>query len=204
MRGPNITPGYWRDDELTTAAFDEEGYYCMGDAIGWADPSDPTQGWVLEGRLADDFKLSTGTWVRVGPLRAAFLAAGLDSCRMSSSPAKAATTWRRCCCSTSRRAAAIVNDRAGPSTLRDLASHPDIDARVLDAAAASSAPNAGQLHRAHTAIVLDEPPSIDAQEITDKGSLNQRAVLRRRAALVEQLYGEPGNARRHRRSKGLP
>ena len=83
-RSRTITPGYWRDDELTRAAFDEEGYYRLGDALGFVDPNDPSRGFVFEGRLSEDFKLSTGTWVRVGPLRAAFLAhCGDRSC----------TTW---------------------------------------------------------------------------------------------------------------
>ena len=67
MRGPNITPGYWRDDELTRAAFDEEGFYRLGDAMRFVDPGDPAKGLVFDGRLAEDFKLSTGTWVSVGP-----------------------------------------------------------------------------------------------------------------------------------------
>src|SRR4029450_2353362 len=73
-RGPNITPGYWRDEEATRAAFDDEGFYKLGDALGLVDPGDPVKGFVFEGRLSEDFKLSTGTWVRVGPLRAALLA----------------------------------------------------------------------------------------------------------------------------------
>ena len=73
LRGPNITPGYWREPELTEAAFDEEGFYRLGDALGFVDPEDPSKGFVFEGRLSEDFKLSTGTWVRVGPLRAALL-----------------------------------------------------------------------------------------------------------------------------------
>ena len=204
LRGPNITPGYWRDDALTAAAFDEEGYYCMGDAIGWADPSDPTQGWVLEGRLADDFKLSTGTWVRVGPLRAAFLAAasGLVQDVVIAGEGRAHVAALLLLDIPACRA--IVNDRAGTSALRDLASHPEIEARVLALLRRFSAERPGSSTALSTAIVLDEPPSIDAQEITDKGSLNQRAVLRRRAALVEQLYGEPGNARIIDATKGLP
>ena len=75
MRGPNITPGYWRRTTLTRAAFDDEGFYRMGDAMRFVDPRDPSQGLVFDGRLAEDFKLSTGTWVSVGPLRAKILAA---------------------------------------------------------------------------------------------------------------------------------
>ena len=74
VRGPNITPGYWRDAELTSRAFDEEGFYRLGDAMRFVDPDDPAQGLVFDGRLAEDFKLSSGTWVSVGPLRARILA----------------------------------------------------------------------------------------------------------------------------------
>src|SRR6185503_19641306 len=75
VRGPNITPGYWRDEALTSAAFDEEGFYRLGDAMRFVDPADPAKGLIFDGRLAEDFKLSSGTWVSVGPLRAKFLAA---------------------------------------------------------------------------------------------------------------------------------
>src|SRR5262245_10547412 len=73
LRGPNITPGYWRQDHLTREAFDEEGYYKLGDALKFVDPNDPAKGLLFDGRIAEDFKLSTGTWVSVGPLRARFL-----------------------------------------------------------------------------------------------------------------------------------
>src|SRR5207344_2241063 len=76
LRGPHITPGYWRQDELTRDAFDEEGFYKIGDALKFVDPDDPGQGLLFDGRIAEDFKLSTGTWVSVGPLRARLVAAG--------------------------------------------------------------------------------------------------------------------------------
>jgi feruloyl-CoA synthase len=173
VKGPNITPGYWRDPELTRASFDEDGYFCMGDAIALVDPADPARGFSFQGRLTEDFKLSTGTWVRVGPLRAALLAqfgtlaqdvviAGHD-----------------------RDAVAVLifpNRHAGP---------PD-PARFSTALAAFNEARAGSSTRVERAILLDQAPSIDAQEITDKGSINQKAVLRHRSALVEQLYGAPG------------
>ena len=83
LRGPNITPGYWRDPALTAAAFDEEGYYKLGDALSFFDPGDPSQGFAFQGRISEDFKLSTGTWVRVGPLRAKLLAHFGDLVRTS-------------------------------------------------------------------------------------------------------------------------
>jgi feruloyl-CoA synthase len=177
LRGPNITPGYWRDEDLTRAAFDEEGFYRLGDALGFVDPDDPSRGFVFEGRLSEDFKLSTGTWVRVGPLRAALLAhlgdlahdvviAGHDR------EFVAALIFPN----TSAR-------RLGPSALHDAFE------RLLTSFAANRAGSSTLVRRV---IVLDDPPAIDAQEVTEKGSVNQKAVLANRAALVERLY--EGNA----------
>jgi feruloyl-CoA synthase len=167
VRGPNVTPGYWGDAALTRAAFDDEGFYAMGDALGFVDADDPSRGFTFDGRLAEDFKLSTGTWVRVGPLRAALLAALGDLVRD------------------------VVIAGPGRDDVRILA-FADAGAREPIAAALSafSAAQGGSSTRVVRARLLEEPPSIDAGEITDKGSINQRAVLQRRAALVDELYGE--------------
>ena len=105
FRGPNITPGYWRQPELTRAAFDEEGYYRTGDALRFVDPADPQQGFEFDGRIAEDFKLVTGTWVSVGPLRARIIAAGapLRAGRRDHRP-RPRRGWARWC---SRTAAAL-------------------------------------------------------------------------------------------------
>jgi len=177
LRGPNITPGYWRDPKLTAAAFDDEGFYCLGDALGFVDPDDPAKGFVFEGRLSEDFKLSTGTWVRVGPLRAALLAhlgdlafdvviAGHDRDYV---------------------AALIFPNRArcqgvGPIELRQLVG------RLL---AGFAETHPGTSTAVRRAVILEDPPAIDAQELTEKGSVNQKAVLRNRAAVIEQLFAEP-------------
>jgi feruloyl-CoA synthase len=171
VRGPNITPGYWRQDELTRAAFDEEGYYKLGDALKFVDEARPDLGFIFDGRLAEDFKLSSGTWVSVGPLRATFL----------------------------HRAAPYVKDVVVAGHDREFISLliiPDADAcrgvelestlrRLLADLARESTGNSNRIERA---IVLTEPLSLDAHEITDKGSINQRSVLNNRAALVEDLY----------------
>jgi feruloyl-CoA synthase len=186
VRGPNVTPGYWRDEALTAAAFDEEGFYRTGDAMRFVDPTDPAKGLIFDGRLAEDFKLSTGTWVSVGPLRARLLAqAGgcaqdvvitghdrefvgalifpnLDACRELAGLADAP-------------AAAIL-------------SHPRVIGRFQDVLDALACESTGSSTRIARAMLLEEPPSLDAREITDKGSINQKAVLRHRAALVEELY----------------
>ena len=188
VRGPNITPGYWKNPELTRAAFDDEGFYRMGDALKFADPADPGKGLLFDGRVAEDFKLATGTWVSVGPLRAAVVAAGapyvqdvviaghdrddlamlvfpaLDACRGLCAPGEA------------------------PAQVSGLLEHAAVRAvfqKVLDTLAAAGTGSASRIARA---LLLAEPPSLDVGEVTDKGSINQRAVLRHRAALVEELY----------------
>ena len=169
FRGPSITPGYWRQPELTRAAFDEEGYYRTGDALRFLDPADPAQGLEFDGRIAEDFKLTTGTWVSVGPLRAQVIAAG--------------DPWVQ-------DVVLAGHDRAEVCALvipRPGAKDPDLQ-KLLDALAARST---GSSNRIARAVLLPGPLSIDAGEITDKGSVNQRAVLRARADLVELLYAEP-------------
>lgn len=169
FRGPSITPGYWRQPALTRAAFDEEGYYRTGDALRFLDPGDPAQGLEFDGRIAEDFKLTTGTWVSVGRLRAEVIAAGNPWVQ----DAVIAGHDRDEVC-------ALVIPRPG-------AKEPDLQ-KLLDALAARSTGSSTRIARA---ALLAGPLSIDAGEITDKGSINQRAVLQRRADLVEMLYTEP-------------
>ncbi|MCA6124703.1 feruloyl-CoA synthase [Bradyrhizobium sp. WSM 1704] len=186
-KGPNVTPGYWRQPELTAKAFDEEGFYKFGDALKPADPGDFDAGFDFDGRIAEDFKLASGTWVSVGPLRARFVGAcaplvrdvviaginrdelaaivilDLDGCRLIN-PSLAANDI-----------AAAANDPAVRAAFRERF------ARVLAGATGSS-------NRIRRAILLDTPLSIDRGEVTDKGSINQRAVLEHRTALIETLY----------------
>jgi feruloyl-CoA synthase len=187
VRGPNITPGYWRDDALTAAAFDDEGFYRLGDAMQFADPTDPRKGLVFDGRLAEDFKLSTGTWVSVGPLRARILAqaAGLAQDVVIAGHDRAFV-------------AALVfpnlqvcRDLIGASAetpLPTLLAHPAIVSRFTDVFTTLAAEGTGSSTFVARAIVLDDPPSMEAREVTDKGSINQKAVLAHRAALVDELY----------------
>jgi feruloyl-CoA synthase len=173
VKGPNVTPGYWKRDDLTKAAFDEEGYYRIGDAMKLADAADPSKGLVFDGRVAEDFKLSSGTWVSAGTVRVKLIAAGNP----------------------------VIQDAVITGHDRD-----EIGALVfLSAAAKDLAPEAlrarlaealrtlagdgGSSARPARLLVMAEPPSIDANEITDKGYINQRAVLERRAALVAKLHG---------------
>lgn len=188
LRGPNITPGYWRQEELTRAAFDEEGFYKLGDALRFVDESQPRQGFVFDGRIAEDFKLSTGTWVSVGPLRARFLRhfapyvqdvviAGHDREHVAVLVFPDLAACRHA--APDAVAGAPVEELLGSVAIRSLF------ATLLTEFARTST---GSSNRIASLILLETPPSIDAHEITDKGSLNQRAVLQNRAALVEELY----------------
>jgi feruloyl-CoA synthase len=177
FRGPSITPGYWRQPELTQAAFDEEGYYRTGDAMRFVDPEHPERGLEFDGRLGEDFKLLTGTWVSVGPLRSRIHAIGAPYVQDS-----VVTGHGRDALGALIFPNAHTCQGLGPAALRD------VFQRLLDALAGDAT---GSSNRVTRAIVLAEPPSIDSGEITDKGSINQRAVLERRAVFVEALYAEP-------------
>jgi len=189
LKGPNIMPGYWRHPELTAAAFDEDGFYRLGDALRFEDPDDPREGLLFNGRIAEDFKLATGTWVHVGPLRAQLLAAlepyardvviagadkdeigalifpNLDACK------------------------ALGGDAA------DICSNARVLGAILARLEAFAKMSTGSSNRVCRAILLAEPPSLDAGEMTDKGSINQRAVIERRAGLVAELYAAAASPR---------
>jgi feruloyl-CoA synthase len=192
LMGPNITPGYWHDPELTAAAFDEEGFYKLGDALGFVDRDDPSQGFTFEGRLSEDFKLSTGTWVRVGTLRQRFLAhfgdcvqdvviAGHDRDEVTALAFPALAACR-----------ALCGDGAAALPARQALEHDAVRAHFYERLASFAPPGAGHSTRIGRLLLLEEPPSIDAHEVTDKGTVNQKSVLTNRAAFVEQLYGAPG------------
>ena len=180
VKGPNVTPGYYGRDDLTKAAFDEEGYYRIGDALKFADPEKPERGLAFDGRVAEDFKLSTGTWVHVGATRVRLIAAGDPLVQDA-----VITGHER------SEVGALVFLNAAAIKVRGLD-----DAGVrrhLRAALAKLAAEAGSGSSTHPvrALVMAEPLSIDANEITDKGYINQRAVLERRAASVEMLHADP-------------
>ena len=190
LKGPNITPGYWRAPELTAAAFDDEGFYQIGDALKFEDPADPTKGLLFDGRLAEDFKLATGTWVSVGPLRAAFIAhcaplvrdvvlAGADRDEVAALVFPDLDACRKL-------APDLTPDAAAAVVLADSRVVAEFTTRL----AALAEPSRGTAARISRAMLLAEPPSLDVGEATDKGSINQRAVLAHRAALVEELYAD--------------
>jgi len=187
LRSPSVTPGYWRQPDLTRLAFDDEGFYRIGDALRFVDPQDIMRGFVFDGRIVEDFKLSTGTFVSAGPMRGKFLShcapyahdaviAGhdrdfvtvlvfpaLDACReLAKLPATAS-------------AAEIV-------------AHPAVRAKFQALLNELATEATGSSNRIARAILMPEPPAIDAHEVTDKGSINQGAVLKNRGALVLDLY----------------
>jgi feruloyl-CoA synthase len=188
VRGPNVTPGYWRQPALTDAAFDDEDYYCMGDAVRLADPHDVRQGLIFDGRIGEDFKLSTGTWVSVGPLRARIIShfapylrdaviTGHDRDEVGMLAVPDLDACRSLCADLARDAPAAA-----------VTAHAAVRARLLELLDDFASAATGSSTHVTRIIVLDEPPSLDAGEVTDKGSLNQRAALVRRRSLVEDLY----------------
>lgn len=189
FRGPNVMPGYWRAPEQTAAAFDEEGFYKTGDAVLPLDPADVGKGLVFDGRIAEDFKLSTGTFVSVGPLRAKIVLAGdplvqdVVLAGMNRDDLGLLVFPR---VDDARRRFGLPPELPPQQVL----AHPEVRLFFQALLDRLWAAGTGSANRPARALVLAEPPSIDRGEVTDKGSINQRAVLQHRAALVERLYAE--------------
>lgn len=189
FKGQHVMPGYWRAPELTAEVFDEDGYYCTGDALVFADPEQPELGLVFDGRISEDFKLSSGTFVSVGPLRAKIISGGapyvqdvvVTGINRDDIGVLIFPRMEHC----SQLAG------AGPNTVarKVLDSDPvrDFFAELLRCINESATGSASRVERLY---VLDVPPSVDRHEITDKGSVNQRAVLDNRADIVEALYAD--------------
>jgi feruloyl-CoA synthase len=188
-KGPNITPGYWRNPEASAEAFDEEGFLSTGDAVKWIDDNNIHLGLKFDGRVAEDFKLSTGTFVSVGPMRAKIIAAGapylqdavITGLNMKEVGALLIPALIPC-----RKQLGLPDS----ATLAEVASHPQMQAAMQAMLNQLAQGATGSATRIARAVVMSEPPSIDKGEITDKGSINQRAVLKERAELVEALYAD--------------
>jgi feruloyl-CoA synthase len=190
VKGPNVFPGYWRDEQKTAEAFDDEGFYRIGDAGRLVDPDDPAAGVMFDGRVAEDFKLTTGSWVSVTHVRTDVVSA----CAPLIQDAVVTGHDR------DHIGVMLWIDPAGAGRLFDLSGDPAAivaDERVRDfVAEALARHNTGEsaaTRRVARALLLSEPPVIDANEITDKGYINQRAVLERRADQVARLYAEPAD-----------
>jgi feruloyl-CoA synthase len=186
-KGPNVTPGYWRQPVLTAAAFDEEGFYKFGDALKPVDADDLHAGFDFDGRIAEDFKLASGTWVSVGPLRARFIA----SCAPLVRDVVIAGINR------DEISALVILDLDGCRLINPTLPHDDLTTTAADPMVRSAfrerfarflATSTGSSTRITRAILLDTPLSIDRGEVTDKGSINQRAVLDHRSRAIDELY----------------
>ena len=189
LKGPNITPGYWRQKELSAEAFDGEGFWRLGDALRFIDPAAPAKGFGFEGRIAEDFKLSTGTWVHVGELRRIIIAhfapllrdaviAGHDRDEVTVLLVPDLEACRRLCGNATAADHRVLRSALLRRLLQD---------RLDDLARQAT----GSSNRVARAVLLAEPLSLDANELTDKGSVNQHAVLTHRANLIADLYAPP-------------
>jgi feruloyl-CoA synthase len=193
VRGPNVTPGYWKRPDLTASVFDEEGFFKTGDAMTFADEARPELGLLFDGRLGENFKLGTATWVHVGALRLRAIDAlapvaqdvviagqGRDQIGFLVIPQLDAC----------RRLAGLPGD----ATREEVLQHPSVRKEVANGLLELARTGSGSSTHATRALLLDEPLSSDAGELTDKGYVNQRAVLTRRSALVDLLYETPLSA----------
>ena len=193
VRGPNITPGYWRQSDLTQAAFDDEGFYKLGDALRVVDESDINKGLQFDGRISENFKLNTGTWVLVGALRAAFIdhfaplvqdvvIAGIDQDYITAMIFPDLEACR-----------SFVGLKEGQP--EEILEHPQLRAEFAARLISLAKQNTGSSTLIKRALILTQGPQIDRSEMTDKGSINQRAVLDSRRALVELLYSGTADPR---------
>jgi feruloyl-CoA synthase len=184
-KAPNVTEGYWRNEEETVKVFDEEGYYKTGDAVKFVDENDASKGLIFDGRIAEDFKLSTGTWVNVGVLKAKIISAGspivqdvviagLDKEYIGAILFLNADSCRN-----------LIGENLAD---KEVFSHEKVNLFLNEMLDKFNAQSTGSSTKIEKIIVATEPPSIDLGEITDKGSLNQRAVLKHRSVLVEELF----------------
>jgi feruloyl-CoA synthase len=191
LRGVNVMPGYFGRPDLTEAAFDEEGFYCIGDAGVFVDPNDPVQGIIFAGRVVEDFKLTTGTFVHVGSLRTDAIAAATPVVQDAlvagqDRPFVGLLAWPNL-----HACRQIVGNP--DASYEDVVKHPEILACLKSGLQAHNKSTEGSSMRIARAMLMTEPASIDGNELTDKGYINQRAGLERRAALVERLYADhPG------------
>ncbi len=194
LRSPSVTPGYWRQPDLTRLAFDDEGFYRIGDALRFVDPQDIMRGFIFDGRMVEDFKLSTGTFVSAGPMRGKFLShcapyahdaviAGHDRDFVTALVFPALDACRE------------LAELPATASAAETVAHPAVHAKFQALLNELAADATGSSNRIARAILMPEPPAIDAHEVTDKGSINQGAVLKNRAALVVDLYSPRPSAR---------
>ncbi len=189
FKGPSVTPGYWRQPELNAVSYDEEGFYKIGDALRYIEEGNPARGFLFDGRVAEDFKLNTGTWVSVGPLRSGFLAHFVPFVR------EVVIAGRDHDCVTAlvfpdydQCRSKLAPELPASAPLSEVVTQPTVRAKFQELLASLATKSTGLSTRVARIILLDTPPSLNANELTDKGSISQRAVLENRAAVVEEMY----------------
>ncbi|WP_254870017.1 feruloyl-CoA synthase [Thalassospira sp. HF15] len=194
LKGPSITPGYWKQPDKTDESFDEEGYYLIGDALKFVDPDNIDRGFLFDGRVCEDFKLSSGTWVHVAAIRTAIaqtfapyvrdaVLTGLNEDYLGALIFADFTACKKLC-----------PDLPANAAERDIATHPAVIAHFQKCLDELGAKATGSSNFVARAILLENSPELDAHEVTDKGSINQRAVLAKRADKVAELYTDPSPA----------
>lgn len=194
LKGPSITPGYWKQPDKTKESFDDEGYYLIGDALKFVDPDDIDRGFLFDGRVCEDFKLSTGTWVHVAAIRTAIaqtfapyvrdaVLTGLNEGYVGALIFADFTACKKLC-----------PDLPADAAERDIATHPAVIAHFQKCLDELGTKSTGSSNFVARAILLESSPELDAHEVTDKGSINQRAVLTKRADKVADLYTDPSPA----------
>ena len=189
VKGPTVTPGYLNRPDLTEAAFDEEGFYKLGDAAKFVDPHEPAKGLIFDGRVTEDFKLSSGTWVSVGTLRAEVIAAAsplIQDCVVAGLDKEFVTVLAWPNMAAAREICAEANLTTPDEILRCRA----VVDFLREGLRKHNKGVGGSSGKVQRIMLMSEPPSIDGHEITDKGYVNQRATLDRRAKLVEALYAK--------------
>lgn len=194
LKGPSITPGYWKQPDKTSESFDDEGYYLIGDALKFVDPDNIERGFLFDGRVCEDFKLSTGTWVHVAAIRTAIaqtfapyvrdaVLTGLNEGYVGALIFADFTACKKLC-----------PDLPANASERDIATHPAVQAHFQKCLNELATKSTGSSNFVARAILLESSPELDAHEVTDKGSINQRAVLTKRADKVAELYTDPSPA----------
>ncbi|NQU64682.1 MAG: feruloyl-CoA synthase [SAR324 cluster bacterium] len=194
VKGPNIMPGYWKAEELSREAFDDEGYFCMGDAGKFADPDDPNKGLEFDGRISENFKLMSGTWVRTGNLRVSVIEACAPIIQDAVITGHGKNEIGLLIFPSLPGCKSLCSNAGDDSQLSELIHRPEVQSRLIECLHAYNKAHSNSSARIARALLMTELPNIDANEITDKGYINQRAVLERRANLVEKLYLAVGTA----------
>ncbi len=188
VRGPNVTPGYFRRPDLTEMAFDEEGFFKLGDAVAFIDPVLPERGLRFNGRVSENFKLTSGTWVQVGDLRLAAISAAAPVIQDAVVTGHDREEVGLLIFPNIEGCRSVCNAPDAP--LSDLVARPELHAHIAASFNAFNAANPGSSRQIGRVLLMTQPPSIDGNEITDKGYINQRAVLEQRADLVRRLYSD--------------